>query len=173
MNPFTQEAPIAEVARCVVAALAPVHKCALGSTVKYEVPSTCDAQLTSLHLCSFPSTFTSPHVHDKLRTESGHRHLFSSIARYRTLLGDIADESGTSPLPLHFIIRTSLSRQNSLTPLPPLSLRVSFCLLRLFTFPPSPLSLSNSATKVATTSTTSPAPAMDSPPAQLLSRAVA
>ena len=37
-NPFTQEAPIAEVARCAAAALAPVHKCALGSIVKCEVP---------------------------------------------------------------------------------------------------------------------------------------
>ena len=64
----------------------------------------------------------------------------------------------------------SLSRQILLTPLPP---HVSFCHPLLVTFPPSPLSLSNSATEVATTSTTSPAPAMDSPPAQLLSRAVA
>ena len=54
-----------------------------------------------------------------------------------------------------------------------LSLRISCSHLRLFAFPTSPLSLPNSATKVATTSTTSPAPAMDSPPAQLLSRAVA
>ena len=72
-----------------------------------------------------------------------------------------------------YIYRSYLARKTkSCLLLSPPSLPSCFHLL-LFTFPPSPLSLSNSAAKVATTSTTSPAPAMDSPPAQLLSRAVA
>ena len=150
-----------------------MHKCALGSMVECEVPVHLWCSTHHSSSLSFPSSFASPHVHDKLRTESGHRHLFSSIARYRTLLGDIAATSGTSPLHLHFTVHTSLARQHLLTPLLPLPLLVSCSHLLLFTFPPSPLSLPNSATKVATTSTTSPAPAMDSPPAQLLSRAVA
>ena len=130
------EAPIAEVACCAAAALAPVHKCALASMVKCEVPFTCDAPLTSLHLFPFPSSFASPHVHDKLRTESGHRHLFSSIARYRTLLGDIAADNGTSHLHLHFTELISRSQDKiclllSSSP-PPL---VSCSHLLLFTIP--------------------------------------